>query len=76
LADQCRVRRGADALVRLGSRVTGEILVELVQRRATVAEALEILDAISRWPPELVHAAGADRWPLVLSALPGGRGRR
>jgi hypothetical protein len=76
LSDQLRVKQGADALVQLGSRVTGEIIIELVQRRATSPEALTKFDAIARWDPTLVQAAGADRWPSVVSPLTGGKGRR
>jgi hypothetical protein len=66
-SDLLRLQRGAEHLHRLGPRVVGEFLLEL----ADAQTVLELLDAYRRRiTPQMVLAAGGDRFPRHLSEVP------
>jgi hypothetical protein len=62
--DTLRIQRGAEHVHRLGARALAELLAELARDRCDLAGTLDLLDA---WraglSPELLHAAGGDRFP-------------
>lgn len=62
-ADALRLQRGAEHVHRLGARALAELLAELARDQCDLADTLDRLD---RWraglTPELVHAAGGDRF--------------
>ena len=62
--DALRLQLGAEHVHRLGARALAEFLAELARDRSDLAATLDRLD---RWraglSPELIRAAGADRFP-------------
>jgi hypothetical protein len=73
--DVRRFRPGVAHLRALGDRPHAEFLLEVCD--AHDIEPLDMLQRLDRWrerlTPELVRAAGADRWPPALAVLRGGR---
>ena len=73
-APALRFQRGAEHLHRLGPRATAEFLAEIVRAHGIERDVAARLDA---WrdalTPELVRAAGADRFPPSISVLRGDR---
>ncbi len=63
-ADALRLQRGAEHVHRLGARALAELLAELARDRCELVATLDRLDA---WraglTPDLVRAAGGDRFP-------------
>ncbi len=66
-----RLRRGAGHLNVCGARATAEFLVAFARAHG-VQDAL--LDSLDQWrdllTPEMIEAAGADRFPPLLQAVP------
>ncbi len=64
IGDALRLRRGAEHLHGLGPRAVAELLAQVVRERRDLAATLELLDD---WraglSPELLRAAGGDRFP-------------
>jgi hypothetical protein len=67
----CRLRIGSVHLHSLGARAVGEFLAELGRKYDIEDEVLDQLEEWNRLTPELLRAAGGDRWPLPV--LAGGR---
>ena len=65
-----RVEHGARHLHTLGPRVIAELLIEVARRSNAVATLLDVLDDYSRLTPEIVRAAGADRFPVHVRSVP------
>lgn len=65
-----RLRRGAEHLCRLGPRATAELLAELGARHGIRDEIARSLEAYRRLSPEMLHLAGADRFPPCLVEVP------
>lgn len=62
-ADTLRLQRGAEHVHHLGARALAELLAELACDRCDLAGTLDRLDAWrARLTPELVRAAGGDRF--------------
>ena len=66
-----RLQRGAEHLHRLGARATAELLAEVAARIGGMPCVLELLAEYEcRLSPAMIRAAGADRFPRQLQAVP------
>jgi hypothetical protein len=62
--DRLRLQRGAEHLHRLGARANAEFLAEIGQRIGGMPAIFALLrDYEHRLNPELLRAAGGDRFP-------------
>ena len=65
-----RFQRGAEHLIDLGARATAEVLAETARDHGIEDELLDRLDLWRELlTPELVEAAGGDRFPPLLQAV-------
>lgn len=65
-ADLLRLRPGAEHLHSLGARAIAEAMLEL----ANAQTAMQVLDRYRRLTPQMLLAAGGDRFPPILSEVP------
>lgn len=73
--DRLRLDRGAEHLHQLGARATAELLAEVAARIGGGPAILAVLTEWERLTPGQVRAAGADRFPCRLQAVPAELGR-
>jgi len=67
--DQLRLRRGAEHLHCLGPRAFAEMLVEFGEKTGTAARIITTLEDYGRLTPEMLRAAGGDRFPRPLRVV-------
>jgi hypothetical protein len=63
IAKQRRLLTGLAHSQRLGLRAQAELVLEIIRDRLDLDAALQRLDDYQRLTPEMVQAAGADRFP-------------
>lgn len=65
-----RIQHGAEHLHRLGFRATAEFLSEMIRRIGGRSSVIDLLEDYQRsLTPEMVRAAGADRFPSFAPRL-------
>lgn len=70
---ELRRRRGSQHLHSLGARAIDEYLAKLGCDLEIEADILSLLERYERITPDMVYAAGGDRFPPPLAVLRGGR---
>ncbi len=60
-----RFRRAVERVHRLGPRVVGELLIEA----GASLDRVERFADLDRFPPDVLNAIGADRWPVTIFAV-------
>ncbi len=62
-----RFRRAVERVHRLGPRVVGELLTDA----GASLDRVERFASLDRFPPMVLNAIGADRWPPALFLVAG-----